>query len=87
MKAPSPLELYGALSIWMIVTPERFGRAPLPEREMIKAAERASKELRLMFHGKPLKPWKARREKSGAKIFPFSRRGFPYSENNTEISY
>ena len=52
---------YGAMSLWAIVMPERFGLPPLPAREMRSAAERASRELRRMFHAAPLKPWKARR--------------------------
>lgn len=51
---------YGAFSLWAIVLPERFGLAPLPAGEMIKAADRASRELRKMFHAQPLKPWQAR---------------------------
>lgn len=65
---------YGALSLWLIVQPERFGRAPLPDDEMISAADRASRALRKMFHGEPLKPWRARQEKSGVSIFSYSRR-------------
>lgn len=75
MKAPTPLQMYGALSLWMVVTPERFGRRALPQDEMLGAADRASKELRKMFHGKPLKPWAERNRQNGAIIYPISRRG------------
>lgn len=71
---PNQLELYGALSLWMVVAPEKFGRKEMSSTEMLAAADRASKELRLMFHEKPLKPWQARKQKRGPAIFQFARR-------------
>ncbi len=59
---------YGALSLWLVVFPERFGLPPLPTSELRSAAERASKELRRIFHAKPLKPWQARKGRSEAHI-------------------
>jgi hypothetical protein len=84
MKPPTPLQLYGALSIWMVVAPERFGHQPLSEKEMLAAADRASKELRRMFHKKPLKPWAAREGKEGVEIYPVHRRG-KYCEDSAAL--
>jgi hypothetical protein len=67
---------YGALSIFLIIAPERFGRAPIPISEMISAADRASRELKKIFHKKPLQPWQARRGKSSPNLSTISRRGF-----------
>jgi hypothetical protein len=73
----------GAKSLWLIVAPERFGRAPIPLDEMIKAADRATRELRRIFHGVPLKPWQARKGKSGPEIYQFARRRTERREENT----
>jgi hypothetical protein len=64
---------YGALSLWLIVWPKRFGRAPIPASEMSAAADRANRVLRKMFHDKPSKPWRARREQRGAKTYQFAK--------------
>jgi hypothetical protein len=66
---------YGAVSLFMIVNPERFGREPMPKEEMIKAADRASRELKKMFHKKPLQVWQAQRGKSSNIFYTVYRRG------------
>ncbi len=53
---------YGALSLWMLIKPEMFGYKAIPEKELLGAADRASRALRTMFHAEPLKPWAARKK-------------------------
>ena len=55
------LMAYGAKSLWMIVRPEQYGFQGLREKELLGAADRASRELRKIFHQEPLPPWAARR--------------------------
>lgn len=65
---------YAAYSIWLIVFPQIFGLDPIPDDEMIHAADRSSRELRNIFHAEPIKPWKARKGRRIADIHRFSRR-------------
>lgn len=65
---------YGALSLFMIINPERFGKPPIPAEEMIYAADRASRGLRNIFPS-ALKPWATRRLVSFPEVLRTYRRG------------
>jgi len=60
----------------MIVAPERFGRQPLSPHEMAMAAERSSRELRKMFHDKPLTPQQARKGRGISPTAGYASRSY-----------
>lgn len=58
-------------SSWYLMT---IVRSDMPDEEMIKAADRASRELRKMFPPKPLAPWRARQQKALPTPHCFARK-------------
>lgn len=75
-KSPHELLLmgYGAFGLFAVVAPERFGKPAFKNSELPMAADRASRELKRMFHKSPMKPWKSRDKKVGLEIMKFARR-------------
>jgi|CXWL01.1.fsa_nt_gi hypothetical protein len=56
-------------------------RSSMPDSEMLKAADRASREMRKMFPPKPLKSWRARQQKAAPVVHCFARRRRMLREN------
>lgn len=43
---------YGAFGLMVILHPERFHLAAIPDKELLRASHRVNSELRTMFHNK-----------------------------------